>query len=959
VSALAIPANPALAFRRRAVWGAACFAIAAASAPGVACAQTVPGLPLLPPRTLESLAPLTVRIELQPPIADPLSQAIDAYQDLLKEPLQPDVSAALARRLGFLLTVRAQRAGNTTRSADLEAAIRALLSSRDYPVSDKTQDGEVLYQLARLYDLAGRPADSAAALQAMLLQDMGKGAVQSRQAEGAERLGHWHFSRQHYDDAARAFRQMQLLTTDDRKTDQALYMEGWSRLRHGQPQDALSPLLSLLDRRSVPMQEPVPVARWIEAAPADHQALVGDALRALALSLAAAGGQRPLAELVGPPHGRKWRLTLHRTLAEHYAERQNWIPAAEAYQAYAQAEPDSNAAPAMQRLAIQTYEEAGFADRASAERERFVQTYLEVDEDTLKQRPGWRAARTQAQGDLTVLVRIHDVRARQARTEPVFAAAELWYRRWLKANAADEARSRYRMQLADLMVLAGKTEAAIEEYDEVAYGGHQHADAAKAGFEGYRLRRQRAAAAIPSAAPPMRQAATDAALRYAQRYAAAPNAADALYQAGSDEYRSGDLGGTARVSEALLRLGEGVRPLYRFTAQEWLGLYAAGQERYAEAERSFIAALQISGMEASEYPRLNQLRITSIENQARAAVRRDDYEAAAVAFRRAVETAPDTQGAMQYRCELGGTELKGRQWTAAASTMREYRRLHGERGCLVSDYLILAYSQQQAWLDAAVESETWAQAALSADEKAARWLTAAQYADRAVDAGMQGAEALAVRLWEQRANAVDRQPLEFVRAGVRAMALWDRMKDPSRAMAWAKRVYASTDGGKRAPEARIYLAPAALQVGRQLVVDYERVALPEMAQAAIDSKQKALASALNALGIASEHGSVEVAAEARFLAGELHAQQADALLGARWRKNLPAAELVRGQAGRDAVVAEHRRMSAAEHDANRAAMVRQGPNIYTLRSLEMLRAMQPDRYDKTERGQDEGFDDAQ
>jgi len=233
--------------------------------------------------TLKTLLKREVVIESDPGIPSDENKAIAAYRNFLAVTPDARQRAEALRRLGDLNMVSADNANATTPTPsgtpDYSAAIAQY---RDYlkTYPNDPDNDRVLYQLARAQEQGGQLEEGLKTLDLLVAK-----YPNTRYRDEAQfRRGELLFTLRQYPKAEAAYTLVLAGGKDNPYRERALYMQGWSKFKQGNLEEALSSFFGVLDGKIVGLKDD-DLDKSDALTRADKE-LVDDTLRVTGISLA-------------------------------------------------------------------------------------------------------------------------------------------------------------------------------------------------------------------------------------------------------------------------------------------------------------------------------------------------------------------------------------------------------------------------------------------------------------------------------------------------------------------------------------------------------------------------------------------------------------------------------------------------------------------------------------------------
>jgi len=229
-----------------------------------------------------------------------------------------------------------------------------------YPNSP--DNAEVLYQLAKAYDMEGQTNNA----QQMLERLVERHPYYKANAEAYFRLGDIYFSKQRYGKAESAYRetvkqdQGKLLLNSE-------YMLGWSLYKQGNYREALDHFAIVLDRLLMSGNQNKRLAN-------SEQSIVDDTLHSMSLAMVNLGGAQIIRDIEltnGKPY--EWRL--YQELANFYLDKTRYLDSAMTYREYIKQFPMDSRSSEFHSKLIDVYITGAFPELLLKEKQQYVDLY--------------------------------------------------------------------------------------------------------------------------------------------------------------------------------------------------------------------------------------------------------------------------------------------------------------------------------------------------------------------------------------------------------------------------------------------------------------------------------------------------------------------------------------------------------------------------------------------------------
>src|SRR6201998_1316882 len=416
----------------------AAAAVLCAGAAQLAPAQSAPAQP-----TIGDLTKRKVEVHKDTAANGNSTRAMENYRRFLElQNTDPKLRAEAMRRLGDLNldAGEMERLEKEVTAVDLQGAEAIRLYTvllKAYP--DYARNDQVLYQLARAYEVSNQPEAALATLDRVVAQYPHSPQIDEVQFRRGELL----FSNKRYSEAERAYAAVVAQGGSSSFYQQSLYKRGWSLFKQSQTLDSLPSFGGVLDRELGPA--PGRSVRLESLRRADRE-LVEDTLRVMSISFSYNEGASSLEAYTKQQGTRPYTWLLYARLGDLYVDKQRYQDAATVYRAYVARDPYSDHAPDLDMAAIEAYGKGGFSQLVLDGKHEFVERY---NFDS----PFWQT-RTRANNPRVVQelkTNLKDVAtyfhasAQKSKRIPDFQEAARWYRDYLKSfpDDADSAQTNY------------------------------------------------------------------------------------------------------------------------------------------------------------------------------------------------------------------------------------------------------------------------------------------------------------------------------------------------------------------------------------------------------------------------------------------------------------------------------------------------------------------------------------
>ncbi|MEO7387387.1 MAG: tetratricopeptide repeat protein, partial [Gammaproteobacteria bacterium] len=330
--------------------------------------------------TIRTLKSRDVPVNAEEPAIDSAAQAMDQYRRFLALGTgSPDMRSEALRRLADLnldAGVQAESDGDVAGAGALYFADAIRLYTellelrRNSNVARAQDDAEVLYQLSRAMEGAGKGDDALRTLDTLVTSHPSA----EHQDEAEFRRGETYFVRQNYPAAEQAYAAVLAKGESSPFYEQALYKHGWALFKQGRNEDGLKSFLELLDRRlGAGGARP---ASLVESMSRPERELLDDTLRVTSIAYSYLDGAASIpASIASRPAEPAWTYLLYSGLGDLYLDKERFRDAAGTYEAFVAHDPVNDEAPRLQQAAIEAYTKGKFPSLVLEAKRQYVETY--------------------------------------------------------------------------------------------------------------------------------------------------------------------------------------------------------------------------------------------------------------------------------------------------------------------------------------------------------------------------------------------------------------------------------------------------------------------------------------------------------------------------------------------------------------------------------------------------------
>ena len=910
--------------------------------------------------TIGKLKSRDIEVNAEAPAVDSASLAMDQYRRFLAlRTGGTELRAEALRRLADLnldAGVNAESAGDEAGGGaayfaeavslytELLNLRRSLgLSARPGASGD---DADVLYQLSRALEGAGKGDDALATLDTLVRSH----PAERHQDEAEFRRGETYFVRKNYAAAGEAYAAVLALGESSAFYEQALYKHGWSLFKQGRNEDALGSFLQLLDRKLSPggLQTSV----FLESMTRPDRELLDDTLRVSSITYSYMDGAASIPVSLAGRQEPAWTYLLFTALGDLYLDKERFRDAAETYEAFVVHDPVNDQAPRLQQAAIEAYTRGKFPSLVLDAKRQYVETYGLDSQFWASRKPAdYQPVVAALKTHLTDLAAYDHSRAQETKLPADYERAAGWYRRFLAYFPADPESAERSFLLGELLFESRNFGEARDAYLQSAYDYGNHAHAAEAGYAALLASREQEKLLTPSseAATAWHNQHLDYALKFAATYPAHVQAGAVLANVAEELFAGGQLERAVQVAGLVVTLQPPATPELERVAWTVLAHSQFDLGRFVDAENSYVR-LASYNLAPEQRKEVAGRVAASIYRQAEAAQASGDIDAAVANFLRIADAAPDAEIRPTALFDAATLLLTSKRWDQSVELLQRFRRefpAHKFNGD-VTTKLAVALKEDGRPSEAAAEYERIAATEGAPDvQRAALWQAAELFAS----AGRPADEARQYELIVARFPAPAAEALE---ARHKLADLAASASDWSTRKRWLESIVAAdaTAGAARTDRSRFLAAEGSLELARPLRDAFLAVALTAPLKQTLKLKKARMEEALRAYSAAADYGVAQVTTAATFETAELYYQLSRDLLASERPTDLDTEE--QEQYG---LLLEEQAFPFEEKaiDLFRVNIERVADGVYdewVRASFARLSVISPARYARTERSED-------
>ena len=873
-----------------------------------------------------------------------------AFLDLVSD--DPELRAEAMRRLGDLeleATEAEQLQENVealeTRGYDNAVGLYQQLLEA-YP--DYRRNDTVLYQLARGYEIGGRTDEALDILNELVAGYPDTPLIDEVQFRRGEML----FLRRNYNDAEIAYSAVVEYGEESRFFEQSLYKLGWSQFKLAWHEDSLAPFFELLDRKIGDIELQDGDDRLEDLSRAERE-LVEDTFRVLSISFSYMEGSDSIDAWMQANGQPDYAWIIYMNLGDLYLEKERFVDAAEAYEAFVDQDPYHPKAPLLQVEVIEAYKQGGFPTLVLEGKKGFVERYGMDGEFWVRNPPEENTAvAAHLKANLTDLAQYYHAEAQTNGELSDYQEAARWYRKYLAFFPEDPDSANTNFLLAEILFESQDYAAAMTEYERTAYAYPMHEHSAEAGYAALLAYREHEQSLEGEARLAWHQAPLDSGLRFADTYPEHPESGAVLTSVAEDLFRQNQFDLAIAVGQAVVAKQPPVEPALARTAWTVIAHSQFDTGNFVDAEQAYYQLRTFTPVDDAEAGQEIKDRIaSSIYKQGEQARDAGDLETAVGHFTRLGQVVPDSDIRVTAEYDAAAALINLQAWDRAAGVLEQFRADYpdSEFADDVSQKLAVSYLESGRGVEAAREFERIAVADASTEDirREALWQASELYES----AGSMTDE---YRVLEDIIARYPSPLSESIEARYRLLQIAEatgdgadrtrRLQDLVQADALA--------GAERSDRTRYLAATSAIELAEPVRRRFEVVPLTQPLAESVKLKRELMDDVIAAYTGAADYGVAEVTTQATFYLAEVYEQFGSDLMDSERPADLDALALEQYELLLEEQVFPIEEKAIDLYMTNTNRVVDGVYDEWVILSFERLAGLMPARYAKTERSED-------
>lgn len=887
-----------------------------------------------------------------------------SYQRALSVADEPKLRQQILVRLADLEMARSEKAQldatDMRRFYDKPVAMYSellkLQSEGAQPVNGIAAD-QLRYKLAKALSLDGRNDEAAQVLDQLANNNPDSGFMAETQFRRAEKS----FADGDYAAAERNYAAVVNGSNPELKQN-ALYMRGWAQFKRSDYDLALLSFAQVLDQLLGSAANPEQVDAVLADIGASKANLVKDTLRVMGLSLSYLEGAKSIVSLQTELGGRRpYEYLLYQQLGQLYLEQKRFTDSAETYQHFVQHNPDSDFAPSFSIKVIDVYQEGDFPSLILPAKQDFVERYG-ISSFYWTSRKGVIGNNSLAylHQSLQELAQFEHAQAQALKPKNnseamrAFARAAKWYREFVQTFAKDAQVAEMTFLLAECLNEAGDLPAAMEAYEQVAYGYMDKLRGADAGYAAILLPQQliQSARSLPdNRQEEWQRRKIQNALNFADVYKTDPRAVVVLAEAANDLLQQNSYEDAKLIAERVIQWQPAAEGSLLFSSWLILGHSRFETKEYAAAEQAYMQVLNLLPAYGKKpgAPSVQQVQeriAASIYQQAEASLTFGDKDSAIAQLMRITQLTPNTEIAAKAQYDAGVYLIEQEKWAQAENVYLGFRKKYPSHSLTATlpAKMVLIYQNQNKWQQAADELVVMERTSTDPDVKRQSLYMGAELYEKS------GKRAQAIEQYRRYATEYPRPLANNLEAQFKLTELYRASGERDKRNYWLQNIINSHQrAGSAKTDRSTYLAASAqAELAQPAYDEFSRIQLTLPLKNSLQRKRAALEKALKAQEQVLGYGVAEFTTEASFKIGEIYAQLSRDLMASQRPKELDELALEQYEILLEEQAYPFEEKAIEIHQANAQRSWKGTYDNGVKRSFDALAKLLPARYNKSE-----------
>ena len=822
--------------------------------------------------------------------------------------------------------------------------------------AESDQIDEIIYQLARAYDLAADGEQTLAYLNRLIAEYPESRFVPEARFRRAE----IHFSAEDYRTASADYSAVVALGKETPYYRNASYMLGWSQFKRSRFDEGLEQFYNVVDDLLVD-SEPEQLATT-------ERELLKDTFRVVTLALAYLDGAQTLADSMRRRGKPDWQYLAYENLAQDYFDKERFLDNVATWQTFIEHNTLDARAPSAHEGMIKTLMDAGFPSDVVPKKKEYVLRYGVYSEfwsyhgedvrdgyiDTLHSYLSELAklAHADAQGYDAEMAKAAGSKAKkkkfdeQERTQLYMAAAQ-WYEELIVTFPEDPRTAEFLFLLGETYTEAQAFGRAVAAYQRVVRDFPDYPDAPEAGYAAILGLSELILTAAPAELELWQRLKIDAQIEFSLLFSGDPRAPAVQTDAADTLFRLGHSGEAIQLAENLLQEWPDVELSLKKTALLIIGHGRFEADEYVAAEQAYHV-LKGLALDADEHAKVHERLLAAVYKQGEAHEAASEVDEAVTDFLRVAQIDATSALAAQGHFDAVAVIESAGRIQEAADLLVQFRNLYPRHELNQGVDMRLAGMFEQTGNLAAAASE-YVGLSQTAEDEAAR----GQAKYRAAELYLQLKNIdLAIEHFRDYAHKY-KQPMDLNMEAMHHMdELYQLTGEEDKRRFWlGKKIQLHARMGREANERATYLAASAQFVlAGDEKAKFAAVRLTHPLKRSLRKKQSALKRTLAAFEKAADYKVAEFASASTFEIASLYQQLSTSILESDRPKNLNELELAQYEILLEEQAYPFEEQSISLHEINVQKAWAGLYDQWVQRSFTELAQLMPARFNKVEQG---------
>ena len=828
-------------------------------------------------------------------VIDPLShkEVREEYKELLTLVEDQHIKEQIERRVADVYMMEgahdlSQSTATTEQYAEAIKAYRNVLEK--YP--DSPDNAEVLYQLAKAYDMVGEP-DSAIVTLSQLTKKFPRYV---NLAEAYFRMGDIYFNNQKYPSAQESYSAVTRYD-NERLSVNARYMLGWSYYKQ-------SNFGKSLDEFAVVLDGLLGDATSMDAVSKADQPMATDTIHSISLALDKVGGATAIATMpIVADENYVWMI--YDNLGEYYLEKERYENAASTFKLFANTHSNSEKAPTLHNKVINTYIDGGFPTPALKEKESYVEAYglfskYEGNKDGI--RPDVAASLRTYLDELARnyynLGKSIDADAKEkaaalakakpsdqeqiAKVDPqaieAFQNAAGFYSQYTETFPTDERIDEVYFLMSESLFLAQQYDDAVAGYERVAYnptGTSAKEHASNAGYAAI-ISYQKHISSFPSdsrKAKTWQARAVESMLRFANVFHADGRAVSVLTNAAEYLFSLNEYERALSVSSGLIANNPMLEKALKKTAYGIIAHSHFNLADYHNAELNYIQQRNLISPTTNEYREVSERLATAMYRKSEEMEARGESEATITQLLRVKTLTPNSKLRVPAQFDAATMLIALEQWDRAIIELSELAALFPQHELApeFSRRLAFSYEKSENWRMAAIGYQGLALHDPDPSIRQEALFLAATMFEKDKD------YVEAINHFRDYANTYETPANMVMEARYKLTVNYQRVGDTNKRLFWLDKIVQGARHYESTDRNRWLSAWANTEYGHYYAEKFNNYSLSLPLTKSIPRKNEFLTNASERYQMAAEQGILEFSTMSSFKIADLYRQFADEL----------------------------------------------------------------------------------